>query len=290
MDRVNKIYNKYGVLGTIGKAVNVISKKSERIYGVMRLKVAPPLPEWHKSYEIDGVRAFFRVSTQEELNRILGTSIEDEVIKDLMSEVRPSDVFYDIGANIGVYSRFVCERLKGGEVIAFEPLAGNSSSFRKNLSRTPVQFRLFELGLSDEDAEHEFLTSGEGEAGQGMSRLQPTENDSPSGLTIQTVKGDEFIESHDLPRPNVIKIDVEGAELKVLNGLRKTIAHPECRVIYCEIHHDSREGPDTSPDIADYGGSPEELKETLREGGYSITRLANRNTPVPKGHIIKAEK
>jgi len=212
------------------------------------------------------------------------------VIEDLLSEVRPADVFYDIGANIGMYSRFVCDRLEGGEVIGFEPTPQNSTSFRKNLSRTTVQSRILEVALSDEEGEQELLLSGEGEAGQGMSRLQPDGRDSPSVLIVRTVRGDDLIESRDLPKPNVIKLDVEGAELKVLNGLRKTITSPECRTIYCEIHHDSREGPDTSPDMADYGGSPKELKELLRDNGYSITRLADRNTPVPKGHIIKAKK
>jgi hypothetical protein len=38
------------------------------------------------------------------------------------------------------------------------------------------------------------------------------------------------------PIPNVIKIDVEGAEIKVIEGLSKTLAHQDCKAVLCEVH------------------------------------------------------
>jgi len=59
---------------------------------------------------------------------------------------------------------------------------------------------------------------------------------SQNGRRLLDKNGDDFISNNYLTIPNVIKIDVEGAELEVLKGLEDTIKQKKCRAIFCEVH------------------------------------------------------
>ena len=58
------------------------------------------------------------------------------------------------------------------------------------------------------------------------------------------MRGDEVVDSGQIPAPNVIKIDTEGAEAKVLEGLRKTLAESSVRAI---VFEEQRGGQEPAP-------------------------------------------
>jgi hypothetical protein len=142
--------------------------------------------------------------------------------------------------------------------------------------------------FSDKTGETELELLHSSKAGEGMSRLSGG-GSTKDTIQVESWRGDELIAESELPSPTVVKIDVEGAELKVIEGMSNKLASEECRLVYCEIHHDNRE-ESQGANIADFGGSPQQLKEKLRQMGYEIEILVHRNTPVPKGHIIRATK
>jgi hypothetical protein len=49
-------------------------------------------------------------------------------------------------------------------------------------------------------------------------------------------KGDRLVAEEHLPLPRAVKIDVEGNEYAVIQGLRHTLAQPVCKMVCCEIH------------------------------------------------------
>ena len=53
---------------------------------------------------------------------------------------------------------------------------------------------------------------------------------------VEIVAGDGFREAEKLPIPRVVKIDVEGYEYQVLQGLQSTLAQPPCELLCCEVH------------------------------------------------------
>jgi hypothetical protein len=53
---------------------------------------------------------------------------------------------------------------------------------------------------------------------------------------VEVVRGDECVQTENLPPPRLVKIDVEGCEYAVLRGLQRTLAHPACELVCCEIH------------------------------------------------------
>jgi FkbM family methyltransferase len=149
----------------------------------------------------------------------------------LMRAIRPGDVVWDIGANIGLYTIRFSEAVgPHGLVLAFEP--------------TPACFA--ELGRVT--AAHENVVIVNRALGDRTGRsLMSIANDplaathslvtraGPSTVNVEVIRGDDLV-SQGSPPPNVVKIDVEGFEEEVLEGLRNVLASLYCRAVMCEVH------------------------------------------------------
>lgn len=196
--------------------------------------------------------------------------IEDDWLNDLLSEIEADDVFYDVGANLGVYSCFVLNELSEGQVVAFEPYPPNIQQLKRNLSRNGDRYRVIEKALADDQASQSFTESG-GEVGHPTGTISP-DGDEP-GPDIETIRGDELVRTEPLPEPDIVKIDVEGSEPLVLEGLESTLSRTDCRVVYCEIHLPK----DCRPSVWDYGESPDDVKDRLVECGYELENVERRN-------------
>jgi FkbM family methyltransferase len=128
----------------------------------------------------------------------------------------------DIGANAGFYTLGLA-RLVGnrGRVIAFEPLPRNIQKIQRHLSLNHVRnVTLNDCALSDVTG---FLRFSEGES-DFTGRISQEAGD----LEVQSVRLDQFLKEQSLPDPALLKIDVEGAEGRVLEGARELLrrAHP----------------------------------------------------------------
>jgi FkbM family methyltransferase len=166
--------------------------------------------------------------------------------------IHPEDVVYDIGANIGLYTRVMATWLGAGRIIAFEPMRDNFELLQANiaLGRLNDRVRAFPIALGDVNAEEDLqiddMTSGTavlssisgGRASHGRREFGLP----PLTERVRIVKLDEFISQEELPPPDVIKVDVEGAELKVLQGARETLAGCKPRLVialhYADITRD----------------------------------------------------
>lgn len=186
---------------------------------------------------------------------------ERPVIEDLLTNLRPTDVFYDIGAWIGTYSCLVAVAQPSVVVYAFEPGAERFNRLRQTIARNDVDINTHQIALSTED---QTLTLSSG--GQLTT-------ESGDGETVDVVDADEFVTRQAIDPPTVVKIDVEGKELDVIRGLKNTLENPNCRLLYCEAH------PQNGVDV-------EELCGLLRSLGFSTTELHNRK----EVKFIKAEK
>lgn len=193
---------------------------------------------------------------------------EYPVLEALLADLKPDDVFYDIGANIGIYTCLAADIISSGHVVAFEPHPENASEIKRNLSINGFNAEVSTYALSDSQGTAELAVASQG-VGEGTHSLaSATTNDT---IKVDTIAGDTLVERNELPAPTVIKIDVEGAELSVIEGLRETLKRDECRLIYCEVHL-----PANRPSIADHGGSPEELHTELRDLGFDIEKIHER--------------
>lgn len=154
---------------------------------------------------------------------------------DILSELGPDDVFLDIGANIGIHSLFANQVAK--QVYAIEPHPTNSSYLLRNIELNTAGVKLFQCALSD-TKEYIGLVGERGKLdADGSVSLADSESDrSSSQLFARAERGDDLIKQEQLQHPSVIKIDVEGAECLVIDGLAETLQRLTCRVVYCEVH------------------------------------------------------
>jgi FkbM family methyltransferase len=139
----------------------------------------------------------------------------DEVDQ-LQSLIKPGDVVYDIGAHVGYYT-VVAARKTGasGRVIAFEPLPMNLKFLRQHIALNGIaNISVLPLALSDGRGQTSFDLAG----GSGRGRVS-----SEGSVPIEMACIDELCAAGQIPPPALIKMDIEGGELRALLGARKTL-------------------------------------------------------------------
>jgi FkbM family methyltransferase len=144
-----------------------------------------------------------------------GYEAETLALLDLLIGER--EVFYDVGSNWGHFSLHVASRPGfAGKIHAFEPFPSTFEDLADIVRQAGLQevVACHNLALSDEDGEGS-MTMADG-VRSGFAALSPDAR----GPRIRTRKLDTL----DLPRPGVIKVDVEGSEAKVLAGGKQFLA------------------------------------------------------------------
>lgn len=152
---------------------------------------------------------------------------EEEVLLNFIDYIPMNGVIYDVGANIGNHTLFFTKYLKPKLVISFEPSSENFSLLDKNVKLNRLDnVVLYNVaaGLSNQKGSLEF-----NEINTGASKIM--ENESGS---VDIVRIDDL----DLELPNFIKIDVEGYEFQVLQGLEKSLKYTS-PTIWVEIQKEN---------------------------------------------------
>ena len=193
---------------------------------------------------------------------------ERPVLEDLLSNLEPTDVFWDVGADKGLYTCLSAKQLSSGTVVAFEPHPIRGGELFRNLKRNGLNVSIERIALSND----------EGTADFGYE-IAPT--DGNSDLTVRTATGDSIIDAGSVLPPNVLKIDVEGAEYEVIEGLKSTLNRRDCRLVYCELHDIGNRG---------FEGSEEAVRSTLKELAFDVSSISTRIGDGWTQPFIKAEK
>jgi len=201
-----------------------------------------------KDFEIiDGDSRYrLRCETPREVGRCFKFFLKEpgtcEWIKD---EVSAGEIFYDIGANIGVFTLLAAERTgEKGKVFAFEPHSATFMRLLENIAMNNLQHIVVacNFALGDEDGFFPFNYSSS-EAGTSDSQLssvvgfagveyQPEISELKYAASI-----DNLTASGSFAAPHHIKIDVDGNELPILRGMSKLLVSPERpRTIQIEIN------------------------------------------------------
>jgi FkbM family methyltransferase len=216
------------------------------------------------SYEltVDGVTATFDTRAAE-----LGTFgfFEEEeryLCERLLYELDPDDVFYDVGAHIGLYTCLAGKRLPDGDLVAFEPSPPNARALRRNLSHNGIDATVIERALLDREGEAPFDAPS-----QSTNEIASIATEvSAEAIEVRTDTADRLVEAEGLPQPNVVKIDVEGAEERVVDGMTSCLRDDRCRFVLCEVH---REGAVHGA----YATSPVDARERFESLGFEVEHV-----------------
>jgi len=207
------------------------------------------------------------------------TEDEHGVVRLLGRLVRKDDIFFDLGANFGFYSCYVL------------PLCGTSGAvhaFEANPCLIPHLRRSVELNAQFGAIHVNGLAVGK-ESGKylelydpdriGGSSLYPHEwlnRDSKVLVPIVTI--DEYVRTNGIKRIDVMKIDIEGAELDALQGMAETLRICPPKTIVCELTLLPAEGSPhrNGPEIRRRAGSaadPFQLADFLKQKGYELCEI-----------------
>lgn len=211
------------------KIYRFIRHKSEYMFFVISKK--PTI-----TVSINEISARFHVNSYGEYVRVKSLSGEREILESLLSQIFPGDIIMDVGANIGTHTILFSKKSERiGEVISIEPNRKSSERLKENILLNQLEnIKIFDGGLGSTDAT-KLLLIGE-EPSYGKSRIWSTGDSKSSTVEIKVTKGDNLVSRSLSAIPNVIKIDVEGYEKEVIQGLRTTLEHAECRVVMCEYN------------------------------------------------------
>lgn len=204
----------------------------------------------------------------------------------VVAELRPGATFYDIGANVG-FVTLLAARLVGptGRVVAFEPVPENVAAIRHNLALNGIDWaEVRQTAVADKPGSAKLILSDV----SAFSRLATV--NVPTGargqIEVQVTTVDEFMASGQAPPPDLVKIDVEGAELEVIEGMRETLArhHP---AVLTEVHDCQSE---YAALMAGLGYKPLNLDEVdvpVENGHRNVHTLAKPTVaPEADGHAV----
>jgi len=149
---------------------------------------------------------------------------ETELTKYLLNTVKPDSVFVDVGANIGYYTCLAARRISNGKVFAFEANDRAFSLLQRNIMINWVDcpVSLENVAVSNKKGEvmfknykYKFVNS------QILTQKEEGEMNASDVVKVPTLALDDYFEKGQ--RIDFLKVDVEGAELNVLEGARRII-------------------------------------------------------------------
>lgn len=151
---------------------------------------------------------------------------------------------YDVGASIGNWSLSAQACLPAAQIEMFEPLAGRFAEIDKRAKHGEVvNGTLHNIALSNETGETEIKILGGCGAGSSILVLESDRRKNIEIIRCPIWKLDEYIDKHDLPQPDFIKIDAQAGELKILEGARNTLKN--CTFLLLEVWARRVYGPET---------------------------------------------
>ena len=225
---------------------------------------------------LDWIYKIRKVSRKLGLNKLIMSIIgskkyENAFGSELLATISQGDIVWDVGANVGYYTQLIATKVdRSGQVIAFEPFSNN---FQKLSERTRdlENVSCYELALGLKNSSG-FGVLGTDELGATNSVTNDKKSD--DSVPIKIFTGDDLI-GDGIHQPDVIKIDVEGAELDVLKGLSNYLETANRLFIFVEVHFEQL-------DKRGYKNGAKQLVALLKKFGYEVQWI-------DRSHI-KAEK
>jgi FkbM family methyltransferase len=180
----------------------------------------------------------------------------------LRANLRKGDVFVDVGAHIGFYTLLGASAVgAAGVVHAFEPNPVTFERLGENIRMNGYyHVKAWPFAVTNKlgrSALHLTTTTGE----LGWSSMF---GDGIEDVPVETLTLDDCIRRCGLQHVDVVKIDAEGAELRIIEGMSEILRSMPPRLIMVELH---------GPALGWAGATPAEVVQSLESFGYSCYQL-----------------
>jgi FkbM family methyltransferase len=178
------------------------------------------------------------------------TCKEGATVALIESRLRSGMVVFDVGANVG-YVTLVAARCVGpaGRVVAFEPTPAVRGRLLENISLNGLRNVSVEsVALSDRNGEATFYINNAPEESEGNSLMVGALSDNPKTVIVVTRTLDQQVASMDLRHVDLLKLDVEGSELRVLRGGAQILSRDDAPDLVLEVNPLTLRAASTSPE------------------------------------------
>ena len=232
----------------------ILPNRVRRAVAAMRNRDSP-FPCVVTLTDLSNKPCLFEVTGEMERGRILSLGDEGDFLRAFLAEVREGDVVFDVGSCLGLYA--IPAAHSGARIFAFEP----DTSFRAalvrnvNLNGLAGSITIVSWAVADQGGSATLFTDGL--AGKSPSLARVGER---GAKVVETDSIDAAVRRGGLPRPDLVKMDIEGAEILALRGMKELLGAPQApRRIFVELH------PVFLPA---FGSSAEECMAVLNSFGY----------------------
>lgn len=192
---------------------------------------------------------------------------EPEMLDWLDEKLQNDDVFFDVGANVGIYSIYAAMRNQNSQIFAFEPEYSNLHQLKQNIliNQMANKIETYSIAFNGKSG-ISYLHIQDETPGAALSTVSDEELSKTAtghkvvwkeGIAVTTL--DEFCVQVGI-QPTMIKIDVDGNELSILKGGAKTFENPIMKNIYIEVDKQNKE-----------------CENLLSKYGFVLTQKANQN-------------
>tara|TARA_B110000116_G_C16734686_1_gene535430 strand:+ start:522 stop:1370 length:849 start_codon:yes stop_codon:yes gene_type:complete len=200
-----------------------------------------------KHTNVRGLKIFMEIRSRMDLRRLNYYSLKEPETLDWIDGFEKSNeiIFYDIGANVGLYSLYASiKHFDKIKIFAFEPMSQNISTLSKNIYINKAKNIIpFCLSISDKESIKKlFIPYNRFESSGNRAQFNSDKNiatklaekpiihsEGSVGISI-----DELCFKYNFPIPNHIKIDIDGNESDIFMGAKKTLKSKELKSILFE--------------------------------------------------------
>lgn len=200
-----------------------------------------------KRVTVNGTHIVFDANEELHLLRANWLETKEPETLDWIDGFGNGDIFYDVGANVGVFSLYAVLH-RNCEAVAFEPEAKNYACLNKNifLNRLGRRVKAFNVGLHDSTAV-EFLQLHDLASGAALHSVGEAVDwrgnrfEAKFEQAVLAFRLDQMIELFGLPVPTHMKIDVDGNEIRVIRGATHTLSDPRFKSMQIEMRDSDKE-------------------------------------------------
>lgn len=170
----------------------------------------------------------------------------------VLSALRPGMIFFDVGASAGLFSISAAKKIGGKNVFAFEPCPSTGDLLGQNLLLNDVaDVNVTQIALGDSTDE-------------GALRVTHPDGNRVRSEHLRVTTIDAFTKEQNIPRVDVMKVDMEGAELLLFRGARELLSRADAPLILYEGFGFLTRG---------FGYHPVEILWFLESCGYTLFLL-----------------
>jgi FkbM family methyltransferase len=157
---------------------------------------------------------------------------EDSFDKYIFTKIKMDSTVWDIGANVGFFTEKFSKAVgPKGKVFAFDP-SPQCIDVLKSKFNNYDNVLIEPVGLSNSDGQVAFSLSSEADPTGGIGVRTGHDH----VINVNVITGDTFLKKNPHSMPNYLKIDVEGFELDVLQGMSQLLQLKNLKSLFVEVH------------------------------------------------------